>query len=256
VGRLDGKIGIVTGGAMGIGKAAAVSLAKEGAKVYIGDIDDAGGQQTVAEVTQAGGEITYQRTDVGSAADVERLVQAALDRYGKLDVMVNNVGVAIGGTAADMSEDDWQRVININLSGVWRGMKYAIPPMIRNGGGSIINVSSVQSLVGFKGWAGYAASKGGINSLTQQAALEYGPKNIRINAIAPGTIMTPMNVKLYEEADDPEGLMNGWNAMHPIGRLGQPAEVGALIAFLASDDASFITGEIIRIDGGVVIKGE
>jgi NAD(P)-dependent dehydrogenase (short-subunit alcohol dehydrogenase family) len=169
--------------------------------------------------------------------------------------LVNNAGIAVPGSAVDMSEEDWHRVINVNLTGVWRGMKYAIPEMIKGGGGSIINLSSVQSLLGFPGWAGYAASKGGINALTQQAAVEYAPYGIRINAIAPGTIMTPMNERIFREATNPQELIERWNRMHALGRFGQPEEVAALVVFLASDEASFITGEVIRVDGGMVVKG-
>ncbi len=255
MGRLDNKVAIVTGGAMGIGKAAAAALAKEGAKVAIGDINEEVGRATTEAIRRAGGEVFFHKTDVGVSAGVEGLVNATVDRYGKLDVIFNNVGVAIGGSAADMSEEDWNRVLNINLGGVWRGIKYAVPQMIKNGGGSIINTTSVQALVGFKGWSGYAASKGGINSLTQQAAIEYAPYQIRINAIAPGTIMTPMNEKIFKEAPDPEVVIRSWNEAHPIGRFGQPEEVAGLVVFLASDESSFITGEIIRVDGGVVIKG-
>lgn len=255
MGRLDNKVAIVTGGAMGIGKAAAEVLAREGAKVAIGDINEEVGEATMEAIRKVGGEVFFQKTDVSVSADVERLVNATVQRYGKLDVLVNNVGVAISGSAADISEEDWNRVLNVNLSGVWRGMKYAIPHMIKNCKGSIINTSSVQSLVGFNGWAGYAASKGAINSLTQQAAIDYAPHQIRINAIAPGTIMTPMNEKIFKEVPDPAALIKSWNDAHPIGRFGQPEEVANLILFLASEESSFITGEIIRVDGGVVIKG-
>jgi NAD(P)-dependent dehydrogenase (short-subunit alcohol dehydrogenase family) len=255
MGRLDNKVAIVTGGAMGIGKAAAAALAREGAKVAIGDINEEVGRATTEDIRRAGGEVFFHKTDVGVSGDVEGLVKTAVDRYGKLDVIFNNVGVAIGGSAVDMSEEDWNRVLNINLGGVWRGIKYAVPQMIKNGGGSIINTTSVQALVGFKGWSGYAASKGGINSLTQQTAIEYAPHQIRVNAIAPGTIMTPMNEKIFSEAPDPEAVIRSWNEAHPIGRFGQPEEVAGLVVFLASDESSFITGEIIRVDGGVVIKG-
>lgn len=255
MGRLDNKVAIVTGGAMGIGKAAAEVLAREGAKVAIGDINEKVGEETTEAIRKEGGEVFFQKFDISVSAEVERLVNAAVDRYGKLDVLVNNVGIAISGSAADISEEDWNRVLNVNLSGVWRGMKYAIPHMIKNGKGSIINTSSVQSLVGFHGWAGYAASKGAINSLTQQAAIDYAPQQIRINAIAPGTIMTPMNEKIFKEVADPVALIKSWNDAHPIGRFGQPEEVANLILFLASDESSFITGEIVRVDGGMVIKG-
>ena len=255
MGRLDNKVAIVTGAAMGIGKAAALAMAKEGAKIAIADLDDAAGNATSEEIRQAGGEAFFQHTDVGKSADVQAVIEATVTRYGKLDVMFNNAGVAISGSADEISEDDWNRVLNINLGGVWRGIKYAVPHMIRNGGGSIINSSSVQSLLGFLDWAGYAASKGGINALTQQAAMQYAPSQVRINAIAPGTIMTPMNERIFDTVPDPHTLIQSWNAAHPIGRFGQAEEVAALVVFLASDEASFITGTIIRIDGGMVIKG-
>lgn len=253
--RLEGKVAIVTGAAMGIGKAAAAALANEGASVTVADINAEVGAQTVQEIESAGGKAFFQRADVALMADVERLVEETVRRYGKLDILVNNVGLAIAGSVVEISEEDWTRCLNVNLTSMWRGMKCAIPHMIKNGGGSIINVSSVQSLLGFIGWSAYAASKGGINGLTQQSAVEYAPYNIRINAIAPGTIMTPMNERIFAEAEDKQALIDSWNALHPLGRFGQPDEVGRLIAFLASDDSSFITGEIIRVDGGMVVKG-
>lgn len=256
MGRLDNKIGIVTGAALGIGKAAAVALAREGAKVAVSDINEQDGQATVQLIRDSGGEAFFQRANVAHSTDVEKLVETTVERYGGLHILVNNVGVAIPGSAADISEDDWNKTLNINLTSVWRGMKYAIPHMKKNpNGGSIINLSSVQGLVGFSGWSAYAASKGGINALTQQVAVDYAPFNIRVNAIAPGTIMTPMNERIFEATEDKETLITTWNKLHPLGRFGQPEEVGNLIVFLASDESSFITGEIIRIDGGLVIKG-
>ncbi len=254
MGRLDNKVAIVTGAAMGIGKAAAVALARDGARLAISDINDAVGLATVKEIEAAGGKAFFQHADVSVSSDVEYLVEATVKRYGRLDILVNNAGIAISGSAVDISEEDWNRTLNTNLTSVWRGLKYAIPHMLSEGG-SIINVSSVQSLVGFKGWSAYAAAKGGINGLTRQAAIDYAPYKIRINAIAPGTIMTPMNERIFEAATDKEALIKEWNSLHPLGRFGQPYEVGNLIAFLASEDASFITGEIIRVDGGAVIKG-
>jgi NAD(P)-dependent dehydrogenase (short-subunit alcohol dehydrogenase family) len=142
----------------------------------------------------------------------------------------------------------------VNLSGVWRGMRAAIPRMLAQGGGSIVNVSSVQAQVGFLGWAGYAASKGGIDALTRQAAVEYAPSGIRVNAVVPGTIMTGMNEGIMRGSPDPDAVMAGWVAMHPMGRVGQPEEVAAAIVFLASDEASFITGELLRVDGGLIVR--
>ncbi len=255
MGRLENKVAIVTGAGMGIGQAAALALAREGAKVAVADIDDAAGNATVDQIRAAGGEAFFQHADVGSTDDVRRLVEETVARFGRLDVLVNNAGVAIAGTVTEISEEDWNRLINIHLSGTWRGMKFAIPHMVRGGGGSIVNMASVQAIMGIQGWSGYSAAKGGIIALTQQAAVDYGGRNIRVNAIAPGTIMTPMNEKIFAEAEDPDELIGTWNSWHALGRFGQPEEVADLVVFLASDESSFMTGDIIKIDGGMSIKG-
>jgi NAD(P)-dependent dehydrogenase (short-subunit alcohol dehydrogenase family) len=249
-GRVAGKVAIVTGAASGIGRASAELLAAEGARVVLADIAEGG--RAVADAI--GGDTAFVLTDVTSTDDVRALVDGTVERWGRLDVLVNNAALAIGGSAGEISEDDWRRVLDVNLSGVWRGMRFAIPHMLEGGGGSIVNVSSVQSLVGFVGWAGYAASKGGINSLTQQAAVEYAPKGIRVNAIIPGTILTGMNEGILEETDDPDSLMAGWVAMHPIGRIGMPDEVAPAVVYLASDESAFVTGTLLRVDGGMVVK--
>jgi NAD(P)-dependent dehydrogenase (short-subunit alcohol dehydrogenase family) len=253
MGRVDGKVTVVTGAASGIGRASARLLAKEGGRLVIADVDDAG-EAVAAEIRDAGGSCRFLRTDVRSWDDVASLVGSAVEEHGRLDVIVNNVGVAIGGAADEMSEEDWNRVIDVNLTGVWRGMRHAIPAMLESGGGSIVNISSVQSLVGFLGWSGYAASKGGINALTQQAAVEYAPRGIRVNAIIPGTILTGMNEGILREHPDPNGLMAEWTRMHPVGRIGQPEEVATAIVYLASDESSFVTGMLLRVDGGMVVK--
>lgn len=254
MGRVEGKVTVVTGAASGIGRASARLLAQEGARVVLGDLDEAGGETLAREIREAGGAARFLRTDVRSFDEVGALVGSAVDEHGGLDVIVNNVGVAIGGAAAEMSEEDWNAVLDVNLSGVWRGMRHAIPAMLDSGGGSIVNLSSVQSLVGFLGWSGYAASKGGINALTQQAAVEYAPRGIRVNAIIPGTILTGMNEGILTEHPDPDGLMAEWTAMHPIGRIGQPEEVATAVVYLASDESSFVTGMLLRVDGGMVVK--
>jgi NAD(P)-dependent dehydrogenase (short-subunit alcohol dehydrogenase family) len=254
MGRLDGKVAVVTGGANGIGRASAKALASEGARVVIGDVAEERGESAAQEIRDAGGEAMFVRADVTRMSDVEALVREAVDRWDRIDVMFNNVGVAIGGTAEEMSEEDFQRVLDVNLTGVWRGMRAAIPEMLRGGGGSIINTSSVQGHVAFLGWSGYAASKGGVDALTRQAAVEYAPKGIRINSVVPGTILTEMNEKILREIDDPDRLMSEWTSMHPIGRVGNPEEVAAAVVFLASDESSFVIGESLRVDGGMIVK--
>jgi len=249
--RVEGKVVTVTGAATGIGRASAEALAREGAFVLLGDIDEEGGRR-VAE--QLGSNASFLRTDVRSSAEVQALVDAAVERHGRLDGIVNNAAVAIPGGAGEMSEDDWQEVLDVNLTGVWRGMRAAIPAMLATGGGSIVNMSSVQSLVGFVGWAGYAASKGGINGLTQQAAVEYASKKIRVNAIIPGTILTEMNERIMQDSGDPRAQMDAWVAMHPMRRVGMPKEVGDAVVFLISEESSFVTGTLLRVDGGMVVQ--
>jgi NAD(P)-dependent dehydrogenase (short-subunit alcohol dehydrogenase family) len=252
----ENKVAIVTGAAMGIGKACAEALARGGASVVIGDINREAGETTASEIVAAGGAVAFVRTDVSVMADMERLAAETARLFGGIDILVNNAALAHGGRVDEIGEDDWNMVINTNLSSVWRGMKVAVPEMIRRGGGAIVNMSSVQSLTGFKGWPAYAAAKGGINALTQQTAIDLAPLRIRVNAVAPGTIMTPLNQKIFDTIDDPQALIDTWNKAHPIGRFGEASEVAEAVTFLASERASFITGEILRVDGGLVVRGE
>jgi NAD(P)-dependent dehydrogenase (short-subunit alcohol dehydrogenase family) len=255
-GELDGRVAIITGAAMGIGRSCAIRMAQEGARVVLADIDAEAGERVRGEIDAAGGSAIFVRTDVTSMADMEALAAAALERFGAIDILVNNAAVAIGGVVDETDEATWNRVLTTNLTSVWRGMKVCVPVMRRQGRGAVVNMSSAQAFAGFKGWAAYATAKGGVNALTQQAAVDLAPHGIRVNAVAPGTIMTPLNEKVFREHPDPDALIASWNRAHPIGRFGQPEEVADLVTFLASDRASFITGEIVRVDGGLIVRGE
>jgi NAD(P)-dependent dehydrogenase (short-subunit alcohol dehydrogenase family) len=254
--ELVGRVAIVTGAAMGIGRSVAEALTGEGASVVLADIDEQTGEATTKALRDRGAQAIFVHTDVVRMADMEKMAQTTVKAFGGIDILVNNAARAIGGVVDEIDEENWNTVIATNLSSVWRGMRVCVPEMRKRGKGSVVNMSSVQALTGFKGWAAYAAAKGGINALTQQAAIDLAPAGIRVNAVAPGTIMTPLNEKIFATHPDPQGLIDSWNKAHPIGRFGQPAEVAEAVLFLASDRASFITGEILRVDGGLVVRGE
>ncbi len=256
MGELDGRVAIVSGAAMGIGKASAAALAGAGAKVVIADFDREAGERTAGELSAAGHAALFQPCDVMSFEAVSATVDRTIAEWGRIDILVNNAARAIGGVVDEIDEASWNEVISNNLTSVWRFMRCVVPHMRKQGKGAIVNMSSVQSLKGFHGWPAYAAAKGGINALTQQTALELAPAGIRVNAVAPGTIMTPLNEKVFRETADPDELIARWNAAHPIGRFGEAHEVAEAVLFLASDRSSFITGDILRVDGGLVVKGD
>lgn len=247
--RLEGKVAVITGGAGGIGKAASLLFAKEGAKVAISDVSEERGEAAADLIRGNGGEAIFVRTDVTKEEDVEKLMAAAAEAFGKIDVLFNNAGVGNESVKlADMSLEEWQRVIDINLNGVFIGMKKAIPYMQKNGGGSIVNTASILGLKGKKYVAPYNASKAGVILLTQNAALEYGKQNIRVNAIAPGVIDTPI-IDGWKSDERKWPIISKANA---LGRVGEPEEVAKAAVFLASDDASFITSATLLVDGGTL----
>lgn len=253
MGRLEGKVAVVTGGASGIGRASALLFAQEGAKVVVADVDPRG-RDVVAEITSAGGTALFVRTDVSQPEDVEALVRSTVETYGKLDIMFNNAGVeGEQQPIADCTVENWDRVLNVNLKGVFLGMKYAIPAMVKAGGGSIINTASTAGLTGYPNLPAYSASKGGVIQLTKTAALEYARKGIRVNCICPGGILTPL-VERFTAGLPQEQIQKMVEAVHPVGRFGKPEEVARLAVFLASDESAFCTGAPFIIDGGMTAQ--
>jgi len=248
--RLDGKVAVVTGGADGIGAAIVTAMAKEGATVFSGDIDDAKGQALATTLTESGHDVHYRHCDVGKGDDIAGLISAAVDHGGRIDILVNNAAIAIGGMPVhEMTDDQWHRLILINQTSVFRGCKSALPHMIRQKGGAIINMASAQGHIGLDGWTAYAGAKGAVMAMTRQMAVEFGPHNIRVNSISPGTIATPMNEKIVAELGDE--VARAWVKMHPIGRIGLPEEIAEAAVYLASDMAAFTTGTDLRVDGGL-----
>lgn len=248
----EGKVAIVTGAASGIGRATAQAFAKHGASVVVSDVDPDDGEETVRMITDAGGEAAFVRTDVSQWSEVEALISATVDQYGRLDYAFNNAGISggVGMPTADYSEEMWDRVIDINLKGVWMGMKAEIPHMLQNGG-AIVNCASILGYVGFREAPAYVASKHGVVGLTKTAALEYARQGIRVNAICPGFIHTPMVDRAFEGADD---AIRQLEQQVPVGRLGTPDEIAEAVVWLCSDSASYVTGHALLADGGWVAQ--
>ena len=251
---LDGKVALVTGGGSGIGRASSLAYARDGAKVVIVDVNVEGGEETAQLVKEAGGEAILVHADVSKSAYAQSMVDRAVEVYGRLDCAFNNAGVSgrSRGSMADYSEEDWDRVIGINLKGVWLCMKYQIPQMLKQGGGAIVNTSSVWGLVGAAGFSAYVASKHGVAGLTKAAALEYSKSNIRVNAVKPGSTDTPMVQEAFGTLSDgdPEAMAEMIAQLHPMGRMGQPEEIAQAVVWLCSDAASFVTGHMMPVDGG------
>jgi NAD(P)-dependent dehydrogenase (short-subunit alcohol dehydrogenase family) len=248
---LRGKVAIVTGGGSGIGQAACLALAEQGATVAVGDIVEGTARETTERIMRAGGMAMFGSLDVSSSPTVEAFVGQVLQQYKRVDVLVNNAGRVVSrASVPNCSEDDWDRTFAINAKGTFLVSRAVLPSMIQQHAGSIINIASAAGLVGRTNLVAYSSAKGAVIALTRAMAHDHGPHGIRVNCICPGPTITPAFERSLKESQDPEGLRKARASEQPMGRLGEPLDVAAAIAFLASDQASWITGVILPVDGG------
>ncbi|MEJ2558725.1 MAG: glucose 1-dehydrogenase [Anaerolineae bacterium] len=253
--RLENKIAVVTGAGKGIGWGIATVLSKEGAKVVAVDWDEIAGARTAEEIRRSGGDAIFVKCDVSNEDQVKAMVRMAIDKYGRIDVLVNNAGVGVYKPVLEATSQDWDYCLSVNLKGVFLCSKYVIPHMQAVGKGAIVNISSVHAHATVNGVAPYAASKGGITALTRNMAIDYGPA-IRVNAIAPGWVLTPLIQSIFDSYDDPDEQQRLVEQRQVMKRIGRPEDVGYAAAFLASDEASFITGTQLFVDGGLTAQLE
>ncbi|QYJ16595.1 Dihydroanticapsin 7-dehydrogenase [Rubrobacter xylanophilus DSM 9941] len=251
--RLEGKVAAITGAASGQGRASAKLFASEGAKVVVADIDEDGARRAVEEINGAGGEAIAVKVDVSREPEVEAMIERTVKEYGRLDVLFNNAGVGYSASGrmkmasvVETPEKDWDAILAINLKGVAMGCKHAIPVMEEQGGGTIINNASINALVGLPGADAYTAAKGGVVALSRVLAVEWGPRGIRVNCICPGGVDTPMIAPVISD----ERVMQSMKQNTPLGRLARPEEIASVALFLASEEASYLNGAIIPVDGG------
>lgn len=245
--RLKDKIAVITGGGSGIGEATAKLFAKEGAMLVVADKRGANAERVAKEI---GGRASAVTVDVSKAAQVKAMIDGAVARHGRLDILINNAGYGITGSVVETSEEDWDALMSVNVKGVFLGCKYAIPVMQRKGGGAIVNTASTTSRAGIPNRAAYVTSKGAVAAMTRAMALDHVGDNIRINCVGPGTIESPYFTEILAKAPDPAALRKSLEQRQPMGRMGKPAEIAKAILFLASDDASFCTGATLYADGG------
>jgi NAD(P)-dependent dehydrogenase (short-subunit alcohol dehydrogenase family) len=251
--RFRGKVVLITGAGVGIGRAAAVRFGKEGAKVAINSLTPTNGQETLRLLQEARGQGIYIQGDVSITADARRIVEETVKAFGRIDILVNNAGIVLPGRVDNISEEDWDRTIAVNLKGVYLVSKYTIPEMRKIGGGVIVLNASVVAIKGVKDRGAYTASKGGVLALTKAMAADYLSENIRVNCVCPGTTYTPSLERRIQVFADPEKARVDFIARQPMGRLGKDEEIAAAILFAASDEAAFMTGANIAIDGGMTI---
>jgi NAD(P)-dependent dehydrogenase (short-subunit alcohol dehydrogenase family) len=247
---LKNRVAIVTGGAKGIGLATAECLLRQGAEVML--VDWSADAASAAAKSLQGG-VDSVVADISKAADAEKAVKATVDRFGGVDILVNNAGIQTFGDPVTTTEEVWDKTMNVNLKGHWLMSKYAIPEMLKRGKGAIVNVSSVQGLASQRNVVAYSTSKHAMIGLTRSMAVDMASRGVRVNCVCPGTVNTPMIQSIIQLDSDPERLTSILNKMHPLGRMAQPSEIGEAIAFLASDRASFMTGSIVVVDGGLIV---
>lgn len=252
---LEGKVAIVTGAAQGIGRGVAEVFVERGAKVVLVDWDQETGEETTERLRAEGADVHFVHCDVSQSDQVRSMIQEAVDTFGGIDVLVNNAGIGVYKSVLDASEEDWEQCLAVNLKGVFLCSKHAIPHMQQAGGGAIVNMSSVHAEATVNGVAPYAASKGGITALTRNLAIDYGP-DIRVNAIAPGWVLTPLIQSIFNSYDDPEAQRKAVEERQVMKRIGRPEDIGRAAAFLASDEADFITGTQLFVDGGLTAQLE
>jgi len=253
--RLKDKIAIITGAGSGIGRATAKLFAREGAKVVASDIFTEGCQETINMIKSSGGEAIMVKADVSRADQVQAMVNATLEAFGQINILFNNAGIELSALITETSEEDWDRIMNTNLKGIFLCSKYTIPEMIKVGGGSIVNTASIAGLVGFNNLGAYNASKGGVVILTKNMAIDYAHYNIRVNCICPGAIETSMMERILEMwGGNIEAIKQQFVALHPIGRLGKPEDIAYAALYLASDESSFVTGSALVVDGGYTAR--
>jgi NAD(P)-dependent dehydrogenase (short-subunit alcohol dehydrogenase family) len=252
--KLKDKVALITGGSLGLGKSTAVLFAKEGAKVVITGRTEKTLRDTAEEAKKEGLNIDYLTSDVAKEEDCKEAVGYTINKYGRIDILFNNAGVLPLGTTHETSTEDWDNVFNINVKGTWLMSKYTIPHMLKQGKGCIVNNSSILGLKAVPGVAAYNATKGAVTQLTRSMALEYAAKGIRVNAICPGTIMTPMVEDLFDQMPDRSAGEELFKSFHPIGRLGRPEEIAHAVLFLCDDNVEFMNGTMLSVDGGWIAR--
>jgi len=249
---LAGKVAIVTGSATGIGEATAILFAKEGAKVAVADINQAGAEKTIDQIKKAGGEAFFLPLDVTKAENIEEAVKTTVDKYGKLDIFIANAGSYHPASAINMTEEWWDMDYNVNIKGVWLCAKYAIPEMIKAGGGAFISTASTVGILANTENCSYDSTKAAVIMLTKQMALDYSQFKVRVNCVCPGFVATPMVVDYFNAQPDPAGAREATEALHPAGRMGEPIDIAHAFLYLASDEASWVCGSALIIDGGLI----